>query len=184
MKKLVMAVLLTGFTTTVAAEGFYVQGDLGYSKAKFDYSDDWSETMEDSSITQRISAGYDFGQFGVALDYTNYGTYEGSFNQSYTTETLKEKVKSLGVTGFYKIETSSEFEPYVGVRLSSNKFTTTSTTNTSRYEDSDRTTGLGVVGGFQYKLTSNVGLNFGLEANMLAAEAVQAGANIGLRYKF
>jgi len=188
MKKLLIATLLAGFAISAQAEGWYAQGDLGYSKVEIEYMDTGLNIIDDSAFTQRISVGYDWGNWRAAVDYTNFGELERSVSDGYNSATLSAKIKSLGISAFYDFDMGKQFTPYVGVRLSSNEFKLTGSSRGYYYTGSDsytdRVGGLGVIGGVQYKLTNNLDLNLGAEYNRLSAETNQFGANVGLRYNF
>lgn len=192
MKKLVIAALLSTFAATSFAnqddKGFYVQGDLGFSKIEIEYLDSGFDVIDDSSFTQRLSGGYDFGRFRVALDYTNYGSYSRNVSDGYRSASLKAKITSLGLTGFYDFKSVGNFGPYVGVRLSSNQFKLSGYAYGGGYSNSgaasERVGGIGILAGTQYKLTQNVSLNLGAEFNRLSEETRQFGINAGIRYSF
>lgn len=189
MKKLLIAALVSTFALSAQAEGWYVQGDLGYSKAEIEYMDTGFNVIDDSAFTQRISGGYSWGNWRAAIDYTNFGKVSRSVSYGYRSAELSAKIKSLGLTGFYDFNNfSKDFKPYVGLRLSSNHFKLSGSAYTgySSYseEGTDRVGGIGVLAGVNYKLTEKLDLNLGAEYNRLSAETSQFGVNAGLRYNF
>ena len=180
MKKLLLASLL-GLATipALAATGnVYVQGDLGYSKASLDGG------SSDNAFTQRLSVGYDFGNgLRVAGDFTNFAKMKGS----YAGIAYSFKVKSFGVSTFYDFTNNSRFTPYIGARVSYNHASvdiTQSIQNPTIELETGSSSGFGVLGGVQTKLTDKVSINAGLEYNRLFADVSQFGANLGLRYNF
>lgn len=188
MKKLLIAAAISACALSAQAEGWYVQGDLGYSKVEIEYMDTGFDVIDDSTFTQRISGGYDWGNWRAAIDYTNFGKLSRGATDGYTTANLDVKIKSLGITGFYDFDMGNAFKPYVGLRLSSNHFKLSANATQGSYSLSDsytdRVAGIGVLAGVNYKLTEKLDLNLGAEYNRLSAETNQVGANVGLRYNF
>ncbi|MDH2997525.1 hypothetical protein A1D22_07295 [Pasteurellaceae bacterium LFhippo2] len=185
LSKLLIVTALSSFALSAQAEGWYVQGDLGYSRiAEVDY-----DIVKDNVLSQRVSVGYDFAnKFRVAADYTNFGTAKTTYENLVD---VSLKIKSLGLTGFYDFNINSKFTPYVGVRLAYNKADIkASTTNTySRYytlsdSASESRLGIGALAGVQYDLAPNLKINAGVEYNRIAADVAQAGVKVGIRYNF
>lgn len=188
MKKLLIATLLSAFALSAHSQ-VYVQADLGSSRVALEDEAGGEEVLSGTVFTQRLSVGYDFqNNFRVAVDYTNFGKIKNTYSDGYYSADVSLKVKSLGVTGFYDFKSSSNFTPYVGVRLAHNKADVNvqayNSYNSVSGSDSVSRIGLGVLGGVQYKLTNNMALNANIEYNRLASDAYSAGANIGLRYNF
>ncbi|TCJ98931.1 outer membrane autotransporter protein [Volucribacter psittacicida] len=177
MKKLFVIAALAALPLTVSAKGFYVQGDLGVSNLHIIDTED-NDLPNKAVFTQRISVGYDFERFRIAVDYTNFGKakfddYDVSF-----------KIQSFGVSGFYDFRNSSRFTPYVGARVG---YSIAKITDYDFYfsETERKTSGsIGVLGGVQMKLADNLALNLGLEYNRLASDFGQFGGQVGLRYNF
>lgn len=187
MKKLLIATLLSTFALSAHSQ-VYVQADLGSSRVALEDEAGGDEVLSGTVFSQRLSIGYDFqNNFRTAVDYTNFGKVKESYTDEYFSADLSLKLKSLGVTGFYDFKSSSNFIPYVGLRVSYNKFDTEVALNS--YDSfsesvSESRIGFGVLGGVQYKLTNNMALNVNIEYNRVASDAYAAGANIGLRYNF
>lgn len=187
MKKLLIATALATFALTSQAEGLYVQGDLGLSRMVA--SPDNNHTIADTIFDQRLSLGYDLGnQFRLALDYTNFGQAK--------LDEYRVKVKSIGVTGFYDFDVSNkDLVPYVGARIAYNKANITESdfycngysqnchTDTLDSYSKSRI-GIGALGGIQYKISSNLSINTGIEFNLMASDLSQGGIKLGLRYNF
>lgn len=186
MKKLLIATALTVCALSAQAGNIYVQGDLGSSVFTLDDTTGTSSAV----FNQRLSLGYDFGnQFRIALDYTNFGKLKESGTNGYYYATATLKVKSLGITGFYdfNISSKSKFVPYVGLRLSHNKVSATLDSNALYTgSGSETSTGLGILGGVQYKFSERLSLNANLEYNKLSSDLGlgEGSAKIGLRYNF
>lgn len=192
MKKLLIATVLAGFTVSAQAEGWYVQGDLGHSKVEVEYMSTGFNIIDDFAFTQRISAGYDWGNWRAAIDYTNVGKLGRSVSNEYASAKVSAKITSLGISTFYNFYTGKQFTPYIGGRLSYNELKATVSIN-GRYSATGKgkvkgsVSGVGLLGGVQYEIHKNIDLNLGIEYNRplrLSEETHQVGANIGLRYNF
>ena len=98
--------------------GFYIQGDVGHTSVKGKIYDE-SETAK--GFSPRLSAGYDFGDFRVAADYTHYKSHKesGRISDS-TTYDAKAKFQSVGVSAIYDFDLNSPVKPYVGARVGLN----------------------------------------------------------------
>ncbi|MCK3654821.1 hypothetical protein A4G19_03290 [Pasteurellaceae bacterium Macca] len=191
MKKTTLFVALAATSIALPSQAFegnpYVQADIGYSYLGFiDNSDaDLNGSVADFrlSIGQRIN-----NKFRVALDYTHFGKLKESESISGYTGKLRLKVKSLGITGLYDFKAKNNLTPYVGLRMSYNKFDLNASVSSSyQYysgQDSESRVGFGVLAGIKYDLTKNVSLNLNVEANRLAANFAQYGIKAGLRYDF
>ena len=71
MKKVLATLVALSLPAVALADdnrGFYVQGDLGHSTIKT--KDDGGKSSA-KGFSPRLSAGYDFGDFRVAADYTH-----------------------------------------------------------------------------------------------------------------
>ncbi|THA10517.1 opacity family porin [Rodentibacter pneumotropicus] len=181
MKKLLISTLLVSASLSAQAGNFYIQGDLGVSRIEAS-PDDEDYSIGSTVFDQRLSFGYDFkNQFRLAIDYHNFNKAE--------LDEHRVKIKSLGITGFYDFEISNkDFIPYVGVRIAHNKAKITeeycgySHCYSNSYSSSSG--GVGIIGGIQYKLSSNLNANVAIELNRLASDVAQGGIKIGLRYNF
>lgn len=72
MKKVLVTLIalsLPTFSLADATKGFYVQADAGHATVK-QKANNASGSVK--GFSPRISAGYDFGDFRVAADYTHY----------------------------------------------------------------------------------------------------------------
>ena len=169
MKKVLTALVALSISTVALADdsrGFYIQGDVGHSTLKT--NDEGGKTSA-KGFSPRLSAGYDFGDFRVAADYTHYKTRKDhEQGPSYTLDS-KIKLQSVGVSAIYDFDLNSPVKPYVGARVGLNRFS---------YDDDDRRegyhatetfrktkTGLGVMTGVGYDITQNVALDAGYRYN-------------------
>ena len=169
MKKVLATLVALSRPAVVLADdnrGFYVQVDLGHSTLK---TSDEGGKVSSKGFSPRLSAGYDFGDFRVAADYTHYKTRKDhEQGPSYTLDS-KIKLQSVGVSAIYDFDLNSPVKPYVGARVGLNRFS---------YDDDDRRegyhatetfrktkTGLGVMTGVGYDITQNVALDAGYRYN-------------------
>ncbi len=169
MKKVLATLVALSLPAVVLADdnrGFYVQGDLGHSTLK---TSDEGDKVSSKGFSPRLSAGYDFGDFRIAADYTHYKTRKDhEQGPSYTLDS-KIKLQSVGVSAIYDFDLNSPVKPYVGARVGLNRFS---------YDDDDRRegyhatetfrktkTGLGVMTGVDYDISQNVVLDAGYRYN-------------------
>ena len=169
MKKVLATLVALSLPAVVLADdnrGFYVQGDLSHSTLK---TSDEGGKVSSKGFSPRLSAGYDFGDFRVAADYTHYKTRKDhEQGPSYTLDS-KIKLQSVGVSAIYDFDLNSPVKPYVGARVGLNRFS---------YDDDDRRegyhatetfrktkTGLGVMTGVGYDINQNVVLDAGYRYN-------------------
>ena len=169
MKKVLATLVALSLPAVALADdnrGFYVQGDVGHTSVKGKIYD---ESKTAKGFSPRLSAGYDFGDFRVAADYTHYKTRKDhEQGPSYTLDS-KIKLQSVGVSAIYDFDLNSPVKPYVGARVGLNRFS---------YDDDDRRegyhatetfrktkTGLGVMTGVGYDITQNVALDAGYRYN-------------------
>ena len=169
MKKVLATLVALSLPAIALADdnrGFYVQGDVGHSTLK---TSDEGGKVSSKGLSPRLSAGYDFGDFRVAADYTHYKTRKDhEQGPSYTLDS-KIKLQSVGVSAIYDFDLNSPVKPYVGARVGINRFS---------YDDDDRRanyhatetfrktkTGLGVMTGVGYDITQNVALDAGYRYN-------------------
>ncbi len=169
MKKVLATLVALSLPAIVLADdnrGFYVQGDVGHSTLK---TNDEGGKTSSKGFSPRLSAGYDFGDFRVAADYTHYKTWKDHEQDSSHTLDSKIKLQSVGVSAIYDFDLNSSVKPYVGARVGLNRFS---------YDDDDRRagyhatetfrktkTGLGVMTGVGYDITQNVALDAGYRYN-------------------
>lgn len=208
MKKTLLAIAIGALavvSTASANSNFYVQGDLGYSKIKL--KDDYS--FSKNKFTPSIAVGYDFGDWRLAADYSYFGKIHDSYTNSTAVNATnydivkgngEYKVHSLGFSAIYDINLNSAFEPYVGARIALNRHSINDSWTqvsaqggsimTIKGSETEKETkfGYGVLAGVQYKLTSNLAINGGIEWNRLGkfddTTVNQYGAKVGLRYDF
>lgn len=169
MKKVLATLVALSLPAVALADdnrGFYVQGDLGHSTLK---TNDEGGKTSSKGFSPRLSAGYDFGDFRIAADYTHYKTRKDhEQGPSYTLDS-KIKLQSVGVSAIYDFDLNSSVKPYVGARVGLNRFS---------YDDDDRRagyhatetfrktkTGLGVMTGVGYDINQNVALDAGYRYN-------------------
>lgn len=198
MNKLILATLLAGASSVAMANGgFYVQGDVGFSKLKaHEKNPDGDDKLKDNSTSYRVLLGKDAGNIRYALDYTNFGTlkYHETFAvDDYTTG--KIKTQSVGVSAIYDFQSVSGFTPYVGARVGFNKaklsgHTVDTLLGNESWSDSDNAVGFGALAGVQYAFSPQLALDAGVEYNHLGKfypekfKVTQHGAKVGLRYNF
>ncbi|QEY24411.1 opacity family porin [Neisseria animalis] len=192
MKKLLLTAVLTGLSGVAAANGWYVQGDVGASKLQ---AKEEGGKIKDTKPYGRVSVGKDLGNFRYAFDYTYFGTLKNTDN--YGTDgyhKAKLNAHSAGISGFYDFHNTTPLTPYVGLRASLNYLSldTNGETDTVQYSHSHDKTQVGIGGlvGAQYQFTDKLAANAGLEYNYLGkvgpvdTKISQYGANVGLRYNF
>ncbi|WP_304674137.1 opacity family porin [Neisseria blantyrii] len=127
--------------------GPYVQADLAYAYEHIthDYPGDNAKLFDDyrnvktHSIHPRLSVGYDFGNWRIALDYARYNTWRhGKHIHGEETKTVTPtsgrpiEVKIIadhtdkgtfkaesnyGISAIYDFDTGTRFKPYAGVRV-------------------------------------------------------------------
>ncbi|QIM68522.1 MULTISPECIES: opacity family porin [Basfia] len=196
MKKTTLAVAIGILAiSSTASANWYVQGDVGYSKIKASGMDDLD--FKDNVFDQRISAGYDFGDIRLAVDYSHIGKAKDHYTlfrgeQWETSGSTSVETNSFGISAIYDFNLNTSLMPYVGVRLSENslKFEDHWRDNSASesYSETKTKFGYGALAGVQYHLTDNLLLNVGVEYNRLGkVEEVkihQYSAKAGLRYNF
>ena len=171
MKKVLVTLIalsLPTFALADATKGFYVQADAGHATVKVKNND---ESGSVKGFSPRISAGYDFGDFRVAADYTHYKSFSEDSETPTTTYKDKIKFQSVGLSAIYDFDINSPVKPYVGARLGINRVSAdeseTSKVSNAYYEESYRKTqaGIGVLAGVSYEVTPNVALDAGYRYN-------------------
>jgi len=171
MKKILTTLIALSISTVALADdsrGFYIQGDLGHSTLKT--NDEGGKTSA-KGFSPRLSAGYDFGDFRVAADYTHYKTLKDHEQGRYYTLDSKIKLQSVGVSAIYDFNLNSPVKPYVGARVGLNRVSFDTTEYSSnfieRYETRKTKTGLGVMTGIGYDINQNIALDAGYRYNHL-----------------
>nr|WP_314168881.1 opacity family porin [uncultured Neisseria sp.] len=169
MKKILATLVALSLPAVALADdnrGFYVQGDVGHSTLKT--SDEGGKTSS-KGFSPRLSAGYDFGDFRVAADYTHYKTWKDHEQDSSHTLDSKIKLQSVGVSAIYDFDLNSPVKPYVGARVGLNRFSYDDdhrSVNVHETESIRKTkTGVGVLAGVGYDITENVALDAGYRYN-------------------
>ena len=169
MKKVLATLVALSLPAVALADdnrGFYVQGDLGHSTLK---TNDEGGKTSSKGFSPRLSAGYDFGDFRVAADYTHYKTWKDHEQDSSYTLDSKIKLQSVGVSAIYDFDLNSPVKPYVGARVGLNRFSYDDdhrSVNVHETESIRKTkTGVGVLAGVGYDITENVALDAGYRYN-------------------
>ena len=169
MKKVLATLVALSLPAVVLADdnrGFYVQGDLGHSTLK---TNDEGGKTSSKGFSPRLSAGYDFGDFRVAADYTHYKTWKDHEQDSSHTLDSKIKLQSVGVSAIYDFDLNSPIKPYVGARVGLNRFSYDDDYRRADYHATETfrktKTGLGVMTGIGYDITQNVALDAGYRYN-------------------
>ena len=171
VKKTLAALLALSLSAAALADdnrGFYVQGDLGY--AHFKAHDDEDGSLSIKGFSPRLSAGYDFGSFRVAADYTHYKSRsEHEDDGSGGSEDWKYKSRSFGVSAIYDIDLNAPVKPYVGARIGINHVSSDYNERGTGYTEhghySKTKTGVGVMAGVGYDVTPNITLDAGYRYN-------------------
>ncbi|HHK5573741.1 TPA: opacity family porin [Neisseria cinerea] len=169
MKKVLATLVALSLPAIVLADdnrGFYVQGDLGHSTLK---TNDEGGKTSSKGFSPRLSAGYDFGDFRVAADYTHYKTWKDHEQDSSYTLDSKIKLQSVGVSAIYDFDLNSPVKPYVGARVGLNRFSYDDDYRRADYHATETfrktKTGLGVMTGVGYDINQNVVLDAGYRYN-------------------
>ncbi|HFC6370274.1 TPA: opacity family porin [Neisseria lactamica] len=123
--------------------GPYVQADLtyAYEHITHDYPGNNAKLFDDyrdvktRSTHPRLSVGYDFGNWRIALDYARYNKWKhGKHIHAETTKQLSTAVTAkteidhtdkgtfkaesgYGISAIYDFDTGTRFKPYAGVRV-------------------------------------------------------------------
>ncbi|WP_304675692.1 opacity family porin [Neisseria polysaccharea] len=169
MKKILATLVALSLPAVALADdnrGFYVQGDVGHSTLK---TNDEGGKTSSKGFSPRLSAGYDFGDFRVAADYTHYKTRKDHEQDSSHTLDSKIKLQSVGVSAIYDFDLNSPVKPYVGARVGLNRFSYDDDERRADYHATETfrktKTGLGVMTGVGYDITQNVALDAGYRYN-------------------
>ncbi|MGI3295315.1 opacity family porin [Neisseria sp. SLRRB23] len=169
MKKVLATLVALSLPAIALADdnrGFYVQGDIGHSTLK---TNDEGGKTSSKGFSPRLSAGYDFGDFRVAADYTHYKTWKDHEQDSSYTLDSKIKLQSVGVSAIYDFDLNSPVKPYVGARVGINRFSYDDDYRRENYHATETfrktKTGLGVLTGVGYDITQNVALDAGYRYN-------------------
>ena len=171
MKKILTTLIALSISTVALADdsrGFYIQGDLGHSTLK---TNDEGGKTSSKGFSPRLSAGYDFGDFRVAADYTHYKSLKDhEQGRNYTLDS-KIKLQSVGVSAIYDFNLNSPVKPYVGARVGINRFSYDDDYRSVNFHETESIrktkTGVGVLAGVGYDITENVALDAGYRYNHL-----------------
>lgn len=169
MKKILATLVALSLPAVALADdnrGFYVQGDVGHSTLK---TNDEGGKTSSKGFSPRLSAGYDFGDFRVAADYTHYKTWKDHEQDSSHTLDSKIKLQSVGISAIYDFDLNSPVKPYVGARVGLNRFSYDDDYRRADYHATETfrktKTGLGVMTGVGYNINQNVALDAGYRYN-------------------
>ena len=169
MKKVLATLVALSLPAIVLADdnrGFYVQGDVGHSTLK---TNDEGGKTSSKGFSPRLSAGYDFGDFRVAADYTHYKTWKDHEQDSSHTLDSKIKLQSVGVSAIYDFDLNSPVKPYVGARVGLNRFSYDDDYRRENYHATETfrktKTGFGVMTGIGYDINQNIALDAGYRYN-------------------
>ncbi|OOR89415.1 hypothetical protein B0181_06970 [Moraxella caviae] len=175
MKKFALAAALAGVSTlAMANSGYYVQGNVGYSKLE---AKELGKKLKDSGASYSVAVGKDTGAVRYQLDYTDFGKFSDKAEVVWETT-----MRSVGLSAIYDFAPVSGVTPYAGARLGVNQ--------AENDHAKDTVVAAGVLAGVQYAINPNLALDAGVEYNHLGeffstdAKINQYGAKVGLRYNF
>ncbi|WP_080558282.1 opacity family porin [Neisseria lactamica] len=123
--------------------GPYVQADLNYAYEHIthDYPADNAKIFDDyrdiktRSTHPRLSVGYDFGNWRIALDYARYNKWKhgkhihleqtknpttsvtAKLEADHTDKGTFKAESNYGISAIYDFDTGTRFKPYAGVRV-------------------------------------------------------------------
>lgn len=177
-----LGVTASGAAMADEITGPYVQGDIGLTHMRTDTPREWNGTgdikanlkdsYKESGFMPRVSAGYDFGDWRVAADYTHY--------KDVKEDGVSSKVRGAGVSAIYDIPVKYGVQPYVGARFGVNKLKQAAANATV---DSTKT-GLGAMVGANYKIDRNLTVDGGYRYNRITSDVDSHEVGVGLRYTF
>lgn len=195
-----LAVAALGFSAGALADevqGFYVQGDVGLAHLKVDDGAPYRvrdtfknvrNSYDESGFMPRVSAGYDFGDFRVAGDYTHYKSAGHSVREGGNSLNAKTSADGVGASVIYDIPLQSNFQPYVGARLSVNHIKTEADATVGNRHtsasDSSTKVGIGAMAGVGYKINNSLTLDGGYRYNRLTSDLKTHEVSAGVRYTF
>lgn len=196
----VAAALGASFSTAAMADeitGPYIQGDIGLANVKVDDDEKFKvrntfkslkNSYKDSGFMPRVSAGYDFGDVRVAGDYTHYKNMKDSAKDGDNSLDVKLKAQGVGASVIYDIPLQSNFQPYVGARVSANRLKYESQgvagRETFRRSENKTKVGYGAMAGVGYKFTNNLTADAGYRYNRLDSDLKAHEVSAGVRYTF
>ncbi len=173
MKKLALAVLVAVPALASAQSGYYIQGDVGFSRPKVEVA---GTNVNENTVSYGVAVGKKVDTARFAVDYTYFGKVkEGS---------KKLEAQSVGVSAIQDFKNNSIVTPYLGARAGANRLELKDT-GTS---DTRTRLGVGAVAGVQVQVAPKLALDAAVEYNYLgkvAGEKVdQYGATVGMRVDF
>lgn len=193
----VAALALPAAALADEVKGFYVQGDVGLAHLKVDDGTPYRvrdtfknvrDSYKESGFMPRISAGYDFGDLRVAGDHTHYKSVRDSVHDGNDSLNVKVRASGVGASVIYDIPLQSNFQPYVGARMSVNRIKTEAdATVDTRYvaaSDSSTKVGIGAMAGVGYKINNNLTVDGGYRYNRLTSDLKTHEVSAGVRYTF
>lgn len=186
MKKLALAVLLAIPALAVAEGGYYIQGDVGFSRPTIERTGVY---LSDNAISFGVTVGKQVrDDVRFAVDYAYLGNNKIKANNGTTEVDLKLHQHSLGVLSIYDFPSDTQLRPYLGVRASSNLIHGGGSYNGQQASENQIKLGIGAVAGVQYQLSNNMALDGGIEYNHLGtfynSKMSQYGLSVGLRHNF
>ena len=174
MKKslLVSALVLAMSSSAFAAEGFYVYGGLGYSKADTEMA---SETIvagreyatidvDEDSVGVKLAAGYRFNDyFAVEGSYAYLGKAEATVSSTVDVDakgSMKTHVMAVDAVGLYPVNKDFDVFAKVGVGLSYVKTSMSANVYNESFSFSESDTRVFPKLGFgaEYKISENVAI--------------------------
>lgn len=169
MKKILTTLIALAIPAAALADdskGFYIQGDAGYAVVKDKFQ---GASGDAKGFSPRLSAGYDFGDFRIAADYTYYKSHKKSERTANSRENYRAKFHSVGVSAIYDFDTQTAFKPYIGARVGLNRVSSHyyHRTSSSRLYTSNKETkaGIGALAGVSYEINRNIALDAGYRYN-------------------
>lgn len=189
MKKLALAVLVAVPLLASAQSGYYVQGDVGYSRLKIENS-----IITDNEVSYGVSVGKNINGARFAVDYTDFGSANvRATDQAGAEVEFKVKTQSVGVSAIYDFKNDTAVTPYLGARVSATRLGYEASFSALQGRDTDHETdiGVGAVAGVQVQVAPQVALDAAVEYNHLGkskyfnkGDVSQYGATVGVRVDF
>lgn len=185
MKKLALAALLSVPMLAMAQNGYYIQGDVGFSRQKFESSGH----LNGNEVSYGVAVGKQLqNNARVEADYTYYGKTGKLRKEGFELEN-----QGVGLSAIYDFKNNTNLTPYLGVKVSANRLdakVNVMEENGDIVEVGEHRVraGIGGVAGVQYQMNPNLALDGGIEYNHLGKVAGvnvdQYGAKVGARVNF
>jgi opacity protein-like surface antigen len=173
MKKLALVLLIAVPVLASAKSGYYIQGDVGFSRPKVEVG---GTNVNENTVSYGVAVGKQVDTARFAADYT----YVGKVKEG----TKKLEVQSVGLSAIQDFKNDSIVTPYVGARVGANRLEL----KDEGMSDSRVRAGIGAVAGVQVQVAPQLAIDAGVEYNYLgkvAGEKVdQYGATVGVRVDF